>query len=351
MFKSLKIAICGYKSDQVGCWDPDDCLKGLPGSEEAVVYASQSLEKLGHSVTVMMNPPKNTKYKNWVSVDVEPKGFDMVILWRRYDCERYKIHNKYVFGWFHDSPRPYGLFSQFDGVFILSEHHRAQFLQWQGFDRIPYTICGNGVVLEQFDKPIGYDNVYSIGYFSNYARGLMNLIKIWPNIRRAFPKATLGICYGRIHWGCLNEQDFNFLIGKIEQYKNLGVTEFGKIGHQELANIMQRTSIFAYPCNEQGYSETWCITAVKCQLAGMIPVTTRIGALDETIHKEAPSIRRIDNLNDLDNYETLLKKTLIRAALTDTKEERKKYIEFARQYTWERCVKKWISLYEEIKKD
>lgn len=40
------------------------------------------------------------------------------------------------------------------------------------------------------------------------------------------------------------------------------------------------------------------------------------------IHKDAPSVDKIENQLELDNYETLLKKTLIRVALTDTTEER-----------------------------
>lgn len=362
------IAILGYKSKLVHPWDPSTTKTGLPGSEECVVYASEELARRGYNVHVYMDPPETSKWtlstsnprwfpqEQWLN-PVEDEShivmYDLVLMWRRFDVDAGRKRGKVVFIWLHDSPPQlppgfrFPLFPRFDGICILTEHHRSQFINWPGFDNIPYTICGNGFVTEQFNEPINYINPYSIGYYSNYARGLGILLLIWPEIKRAFPEATLDICYGREHWGTMTDQQLAWIISRIEEFKTLGVTEHGKIGHLQLAKIMQSTSVWAYPCSVT--SETFCITAVKCQAAGCIPVTTRIAALNETIHPDAPSILQINNMADVTKYKDLLLSTLERIRDENPEklaQERQKYINFAQKFSWSACIDKWIGLLE-----
>jgi len=362
--EGMKIAILGYKIPLMGKWDPFDTVTGLPGSEECAVYASEELVRRGHHVTLYMSPPDESIWKSpfsnprWLPEDLfhvsENKDYyDLVLMWRRFDVGTGRKRSKTVFLWPHDSPGvpPGTLFPNFDGVCILSEHHRRQFLAaFKGFDKIPYTICGNGIVPEQFNEPMNFTNPYSIGYFSNYARGLGILILIWPEIKAEFPEATLSICYGRETWGTLAPEALQLLVTKIEQYKDLGVTEHGKVGHQELASIMQKTSIWSYSCSALG--ETFCITAVKCQASGCIPVTTRIAALDETVHPEAPSSPNITSMESIQQYKEVLLQTLRRIRDTDPeiiKAERQKYIDFAHKFSWAACVDKWLDFYDRIR--
>ncbi|CAH6419087.1 Glycosyltransferase [uncultured virus] len=362
----LKIAILGYKVQLMGKWDPFDTIKGLPGSEECAVYASQELANRGHQVTVYLNPPDESIWKSpfanprWMTEDMwgvseNRETYDIVLMWRRLDADTGRQRGKYVFFWPHDSPikAPPGMnFPRFDGVCVLSDYHRRQHADlWPGFDKIPYTICGNGVVPSQFSKPMSFINPYSIGYFSNYARGLIVLMLIWPEIRKEFPEATLSICYGRETWGTMPPQQLQLVIDRIAQYKDLGVTEHGKVGHDELASIMQNTSVLAYPCIAAG--ETFCITLVKAQISGMIPVVNRIAALNETTHPEAPHTTEIKDNNDIFKYRDLLLSTLRRIRDSDPEEirkERQKYIDFASKFSWKACVDKWLALYEQISK-
>jgi glycosyltransferase involved in cell wall biosynthesis len=361
--KPEKIAILGYKSDLIGTWDPDIIGKGLPGSEEAVIYASEELVRRGHTVVIYINPDKDSLWRSpfsspqwlpedlWTDTNHQAK-YDLVLMWRRFDVDTGRKRGDKVIFWPHDSPpvlpanMRFPPFPAFDGIFMLSKWHQEQFKIWPGFDACPKAICGNGYVPEQFQKPMSFTNPYSIGYFSNYARGLIVLLLLWPEIRKEFPRATLSICYGRETWNTMSPKDLNMVISMIEQYKSIGVTEHGKIGHLELAHIMQTTSIFAYPCLCLG--ETFCITAVKCQAAGCLPVTTRIAALNETIHPEAPQISIINSNADIPSYKELLFATLRRVEDPNILEERKRYIQYAEQFTWAQCVDKWLTLYEQI---
>lgn len=92
---------------------------------------------------------------------------------------------------------------------------------------------------------------------------------------------------------------------------------------------------------------------IKAQASGCIPVTTRIGALNETVHPEAPSSPNIYTDSDVLLYKEKLLATLRRirdSQPEDIKQEREKYIAFAKSFSWTACVDKWISLYESVKK-
>ena len=359
----LNIAIIGYASPMVAPWDPFTCNEGLPGSEECAVYATQELARQGHTVTVYMNPPSNSIWlstlsnprwlhvNEWINPDNTTR-YDLVLMWRRFDVENGRKRSRTVFSWLHDSPNSKNVegFRKFDGVCVLSAHHYKQLSIMPNFTTIPHTISGNGLVLAQFNKPMSFTNSYSIGYFSNYSRGLDILLDIWPLIHNNFPLATLDIYYGRETWGALSAQELLTLVSTIEKLKSQGVTEHGKVGHLLLAAAMQRTSVWCYPCIDLG--ETFCITAVKCQASGCIPITTRIGALAETIHPAAPHINSINSSDDVVLYSQLVLQTLARIRDENPltiKQERQKYIEYGNQYSWEACINKWLMLYNKLK--
>lgn len=380
---NLRIAILGHNLGLADPWDPSATKTGLPGSEEAVVYATDELAARGHQVTIYMNPPPDSSWSTpssnprWLHVTewqnrANQARYDLVLMWRRFDFYTGKARGKIVFHWPHDSPGFRGgpiPLKGFDGLLLLSQHHWNQY-QTQvidrrhgrnqaiplfiGYETIPRIIAGNGALLEHFPSPMTITNPYSLGYFSNYARGLANLLQLWPQIRKMFPQATLSICYGREHWGTCPPAIFDFIIKSIAKFQDAGVIEYGKVGHLRLAEIMSQTSIWAYPCGPVGITETFCITAVKAQLAGMIPVTTRVGALQETIHPDAPSIPQLQTEPELRSYEQLLLQTLDRIRSSDPeviRAEREKYIAFAKQFSWAACVQKWLQLYTQIHTD
>lgn len=125
---------------------------------------------------------------------------------------------------------------------------------------------------------------HTVGYFSAYYRGLEVLLKMWPEIRRRVPDATLNIYYGWGSWDALEGErgrDFHERIDKLlEELKDQGVTEYGRVDHETLAEAMRQTKVWAYPTE---FPEIHCITALKAQAAGCIPVVTKVGALEETV--------------------------------------------------------------------
>lgn len=351
-FKS--IAIIGYISGLIGEWDPESAKTGIPGSEEAIINMARELVDLGWNVYVYANPPKKSIWSLPVSNphyipigDICDDQHDVIILWRIQDFQFGLRHGKKVYFWPHDLPTvPFtDSLTKINGCIFLSEFQRNEYIKFESkFKEIPYIVSGNGIQIEQFENPLNRRiNPYSCVYISNYARGLEILLDIWPSIKKEFPKTQLGIYYGRETWGSANASRIAKIVDKIEKLKKRGVTEHGKVGHGKLAEVLLKSSILAYPCNTT--AETYCISAVKAQAAGCIPIITRIGALRETVHPDAPSVDSISTLEEIEEYKKLFIETLnkIKNSEDDLEADRKKYIDFASSKTWKNCTIQWHS--------
>lgn len=122
----------------------------------------------------------------------------------------------------------------------------------------------------------------SVGYFSAYYRGLECLLKMWRDIRKEVPDATLDVYYGWESWLALQGEDdfYERMEAMFEDLKDEGVTVHGRVSHEELAAAMKQIEVWAYPTE---FPEIHCITALKAQEAGCTPVVTNVGALNETV--------------------------------------------------------------------
>lgn len=123
---------------------------------------------------------------------------------------------------------------------------------------------------------------FSVGYFSSYYRGLENLLDMWPTIKEQVPEATLDVYYGWQSWLAIQGEDalYERICRKLEDLKEQGVTEHGRVSHTELAKIMLKTQVWAYPTE---FPEIHCITALKAQEAKCWPIVTSVAALKETV--------------------------------------------------------------------
>lgn len=350
---SLSIAILAYVSGAVGTWDPDKTRSGLTGSEEAIVYAGQALATMGHTVTVYANPPPksvyslpraNPRYLPEPQWKEDSKPFDMVVMWRRTDFS-VGTRRGPVYFWPHDLPTHTFGVEYLTGAFFLTNFHRDEYLKiTPALKDVPYCICGNGLQLEDFPTPTELPtNPYACIYASNYARGLSVLLNAWPEIHEKFPEATLDIYYGRQVWNSISPEALRDLIALIEELKPQGVTERGQVGHQELALALRRASLLTYPCSLK--SETFCITAIKAQAAGLIPVTTRIDALAETVHPEAPAVPDVATPGARKYYKHHLMKVMENIEEHGTLERRRSYHTFASAFTWDATVSHWLRLH------
>lgn len=335
------IGIYTYYFEGLPAWDADSVKKGIPGSEEAVIYLSESLAKLGFKVIVFGYPPKDSPHKDetanprYLHLNQwnEIKNLDVAIACRNpFISMMLKNKAKQVFLWPHDTPPSSPLNStNFDEVIWISKWQREQWINYnQAFEAFK-NIYGNGIVLEQFEKKEKeIKNVYSCIYGSNYARGLEILLDIWPEVKNNYLEATLDIYYGWQTWGLLSDNKISEMKKKLDDLKNMDVNEHGMVSHQELNEAYRNASLWTYPCIAP---ETFCITAIKAQYCGAIPVIIDGSALKETV-------RYGFRTNEQHNYLQLLLKAMseIKNISNEDRNKMQKFIE--EEYTWDKIALK-----------
>ena len=286
--KGKTIGIFTYQIPGQSPWDPDSIQSGITGSEEAVIYMSKELARLGYCVLVFGNPPALSPHSlesanpRFVSSDfVLAQQLDIAIAWRSPlfgSFLKAKGVAKRIYLWPHDTLEEPASIEGFDGVLWLSKWQRQQWLSLSpSFARFT-EIFGNGIDPNQFQTPRPRENPYSCIYGSNYAGGLEILLKIWSSIKERFPRATLDIYYGWQHWGLLAPQVESWMRDEIKRLPD--VIERGQVGHEELNRAYAKASFWVYPCIRP---ETFCITALRAQLSGAVPVILEGSALKETV--------------------------------------------------------------------
>jgi glycosyltransferase involved in cell wall biosynthesis len=267
-------------------WGPFSHLDGVGGSEEATIYLTRELASLGYRVVVVNNYPhhcmvEGVEWQHYSSFD-STKELDMLVLWRSpHYLDKFNLKAKNVMLWMHDVPLDYQFtperVAQINKIIVLSKYHRSLLPQ---FPDEKFFISQNGVDVRQFNQKVERD-LNKIIYTSSYDRGLEHMFKIWPDVKKQFPNASLHIFYG---WGTFDklrteEKHRKWKSWMIEQFKLDGVHEHGRIGQEELAKEFLSAGVFAYPCH---FEEISCISAMKAQVGGCIPLTTDYAALAET---------------------------------------------------------------------
>lgn len=331
-------------------WGPWSLKEGIGGSEEAIIRITPKLRDLGYKVVVFGKPGHlagdydGVMWRNYDECNLEDE-FDIFISWRAPFIFEKKIKARKSYLWLHDVMEP-GEFGQnridnFDKCILLSDYHRSL------FPMIPdekVLMSGNGIDPEEFEA---YDKVgkhkrdpHKIIYASSHVRGLAYIYNIWPDVKKAVPDATLDVYYGResydkVHKG--NPERMKWMDDMEAKAKELeGVTDHGKVSQTTIVDQTFRSGLWAYPCP---FPEIYCITAIKCQAAGAVPVASNFAALDETIqfgHKQ--EFKEFDE-DDIERY----KEALIWWLKHPEEQEkiRPKMMKWARTKSWQATAEGW----------
>ena len=112
-------------------WSPKNIEGGIGGSEEAVIYLSQELQKLGWKVTVYADPGPDAgeydgvKYEPYFNFNPNDQ-FNIFISWRRIQDNFPRAKKRYV--WLHDVVNSTDFtterLSNVDKIIVLSKFHR-----------------------------------------------------------------------------------------------------------------------------------------------------------------------------------------------------------------------------------
>lgn len=120
-------------------------------------------------------------------------------------------------------------------------------------------------------------------YTSSYDRGLEHLLKMWPEVMRAVPKAELHIYYGWqlfVKFYSNNPASMAWKKKMDEMMTSPGIIDHDRITQEEMKKEIKKAGIWAYPTH---FGEISCISAMKAQAWGAVPVVIDYAALETTV--------------------------------------------------------------------
>jgi glycosyltransferase involved in cell wall biosynthesis/predicted O-methyltransferase YrrM len=185
----------------------------------------------------------------------------------------------------------------FDGFAMVSDWQREQYLNAFALPADSTAVLRNAVApafLEQFklvELKAGESNLGEsiakaksrppvLAYTSTPYRGLDVLLKLFPQIRRRSPGATLQVFSGMSVYMASQEQDekdFGHLYRLCRETE--GVELVGALPQPILATRLRDVSVLTY---SNTFAETSCISVLEAIACGCRIVTSELGALPET---------------------------------------------------------------------
>lgn len=284
------------------------------GTETAIAYTCEALAGKNNRISVYCNTEKEVRTEgvDYIPADhfeniASQHEFDAFIIVRHLAACMVPVRTKALCYWAHDNTNQpfmhgavrfsktikgkqisYDCFSLaelaylFDTVFCVSNWQKYELTNKLRFPADKAFVIGNGLQPELFPSPSETELRKPILFYSLPPdRGLLPLLEIFLKVREKIPEAELHAYTGTTIYGESPEDDRkdNEAIYSLAR-KIPGVSLNAPLPQKELAKKMRMAKIFAYPSL---IHETFCISILEAQAAGMVPVVSDAGALPERI--------------------------------------------------------------------
>jgi glycosyltransferase involved in cell wall biosynthesis len=347
---------------------------GAGGAETCIMKLAPRFAKDGWDVSIFGTPgdyagvdPDGIK---WINCnDFEPaEPYDVVIASRIPEMFDAKINSKVKILWCHDvntgEDFRYGQwgdrFNQVDHIVGLSKWHIAHMSLLYDVPIERFAIVPNGIDPERFTGSTNNGRrMDRFVWTSSPDRGVDVALTLWPKIREKHPDARLDVYYGFTAIDkiiALSDKRsgtayalLRFKANVMDLLEEIGGEDGGvywhdRVSQDELAEAYQKAGTWLYPSY---FLETFCISALETQAAGVIPASTYAGALPETVAlKDHLIVGHPNNVTYQTQYLDLIERIL--SAPEETQEAmRTRGREFALTKTWDHAYSQWVKLIEE----
>lgn len=265
---------------------------GLGGTEQAIINLSKELVKFGYKVVVsgqvlnsgiidgvewISTDQLHQKYHNQFDVIIAASYIHFILEFKKYDAKKiFWVHNVDYFEWFNGEiiPNSQQLLNEIDSIVCLTNWHKKDFIS-RFNPNCQINVIGNGINLDTF---VGTKTKIKDKFIWSSAgdRGLFDLLENWTRIKQIKPSATLDIFYPQ--YAAYLKEDIDKTI-KLLDLKD--VTHHGSVSPSQLHAHMLSSQFWCYLTD---YEETYCITALEMQRARVLPITTNVAALGETVN-------------------------------------------------------------------
>ena len=189
-------------------------------------------------------------------------------------------------------------------------------------------------------------NPFRVIYQSSYDRGLEHLLKIWPDVKKAVPEAELHVFYGwtlfeRFYRDNPERMAWKNKIDRLMEAD--GVVHRGRVPQHEIQKEIEKSAVWAYPSH---FGEISCISAMRSQAGGAIPVVTNYAALETTVQHGAKVDGDIFDPDTRDRFKLALIDMLKDPEMQE--KIRKPMMKWAKnEFKWSKVASDWS---EEFKK-
>lgn len=291
--------------------------RSLGGSETAGWALAKAMAARGHRVRVFCNLPDGHNPGNYDDVTYMPLQMwqqfaatvptDVHIVQRMPDLFSFRTASKLNYLWCHDLAmgRIANAFRSvmwnIDRVICVSEYMRGQYKEVLDLPDDTMMVLKNGIINADFPEwgTFNRDRKHLI-YAARPERGLDVLFKrILPKLFEADPELRLSI------YGYDNPTDAwrDYYRGLAQSAQQFGdrARFVGYLPKRELYAAYSQAGVYVYPTPSPalpGFNEVSCISAMEAQRAGLPIVTSRRGALPETICPEAGTLIDGDPMSD-----------------------------------------------------
>ena len=352
--KPTVVFLCG--GGMAGGWGPELLRTGIGGSEEAVCYLAEQFVKKGWHAEVYGSVQRQTwNGVEWYPIDNfsgddEEHPVEALVVWRDpMQVLYFGVKAKKTYLWLHDMPAPGSwmpdLWNAFDGIFVLSEFHGREHSFVPDAKKV---LTGNGLPL---DRLVPMDQLTNeptrMVYASDPTRGLETVLNWWEYIKAAVPTAELDVFYGfhptlvaAAHGRDPYARNLAAQIQRIDEKRQQpGVNWLGFVGQDVLHAGMAKCGLWLYPTV---FPEISCITGMKMQAHGVIPVTVNQFAMKETVRHGVKLDQRMDTLE----AQRVWADEVIRLALNPWDEAKRidMALDARATFDWSKIADQWIGL-------
>lgn len=359
-------SICFYTSPIPEVWHPLVPTGGA-GSELAVMELAKRFEADGWRTVIFGTPGEHKGVYDgveyWDSAEFLPmEPFKVFVSSRAPFPFEVELNSKLKLLWMHDVNIGEDLFKVKDipdKILPLTNWHKNHLSNLYGIDPGRMSIVPNGINTERFsiDRSDDDSNAAKFIWSSSPDRGLDVLLGLWPTIREHYPEAEIHIFYG---WNLIDKiinamkgrgQTGTYLeyikmqvVMKMQELggEEAGIFNHGRVDQDTLAKAQYEANFWGYPTE---FMETFCITALEMQAAGVIPIASDLAALRETVAVKDLLVEGWPKNLDYQNRWLSMLFSIIETDGGDRKKIREISRAHALQYTWDNAYSRWNDLF------